>query len=249
MRSIIKILSVLLLTLFVVVGGGHYFYTLINPEASNRTFLYEFFLIGEPQQNIELVPNYYENLPSIKANNRSKSYIPASNPSLLGSNELSGLGGLNSGKINSNLPKYNFNKSQTTSYTTYSNKEGYASYKSNVQKNKSYSTGGGTLSYYAYASSRGYGGTSGYANNSPSGGSMMIGISSPPLAVPFSNSYTGTPSTTSGTILFDPGAVTTEEVEQNTIPVGDGLWIMLVMAGVYGLLRKKHIFSIIIHKA
>lgn len=244
MRSIIKILTVLLLTLFVVVGGGYYFYTLVHPKASDGTFWYEFFLIGEPRQTMELVPNYYENLPSIKTNSRSKPYVPASNPSLLGSSESSGLGGLSSGLAESNLPKYNFNKRQGTSSTTYSNKGGYA-YKIYTQEGRPYNSAGGVLSYNAYGSS-GFRGSSGYAGNSSSGGGIAT-ISSP-LAVPFSNSYTGSPTTTSGTILFDPSAATTEEIEKNTIPIGEGLWIMLMMAGVYGLLRNKYIFSIKIHK-
>jgi hypothetical protein len=101
------------------------------------------------------------------------------------------------------------------------------------------------MPYNTYAS-RGFGG-GGYANNISGGG---IAALSSPLAVPFSNGFTGSPpTTTSGTILFDPSAATTEEIEKNTIPIGEGLWIMLMMAGVYSLLRNKHIFSIKIHKA
>ena len=245
MRSIIKILTTLTLTLFVVVGGGYYFYTLVNPGASNGTFWYEFFFIGEPRQNMELVPNYYENLPSFKTNNRSKPYIPPSNPSLLGSSESSGIGRINSSVANSNLSKYNNFSNRQATGSNFNTSRGIA-HKNNVKENKLYGgSTGGVMPYNTYAS-RGFGRTSGYANNYSSGGAISS-ISSP-LAVPFSNSFTGTPpTTTSGTILFDPGAATTEEIEQNAIPVGDGLWIMLAMAGVYGLLRKKHISSIKIH--
>lgn len=60
-----------------------------------------------------------------------------------------------------------------------------------------------------------------------------------PLAVPFANNYDGTPSTLGGTILFDPG-IESENIEDYTIPAGEGWWILLLLGiGYVGFRRYR----------
>ena len=69
------------------------------------------------------------------------------------------------------------------------------------------------------------------------GGTMMGGTS--PLMVP--RTKNNPPTTGGGIILVDPGTYTTpgEEVG-NPIPVGEGWWVLLLLALGYGVIKSPY---------
>ncbi len=218
MNSKNKILTVLLLTIFVMTGGGYYFYSLIKTTSSKGAMRYEYFT-EKGQQNIEIVPDYFENLPkkSLKGNRvKSRRSIPE-----MSYDEMS------VSLSDTQLAKNSFSQRQYTG-STYLNKS--YSYKQEEQDNRIHSTLSGGLAYNNSI-------TKSVNTSAGTNNSSGIAISSP-LAVPFSNSAGTGNSTQDGTILFDPSAVTTLEIEQNAIPVGEGWWVMLIMVGAYLLFRR-----------
>ncbi len=221
MNSKNKILTVLLLTIFVMTGGGYYFYLLTNPATYKGTYWYEFFA-AEPKQNFEIAPDYYDNLPkkSLKGNRvKSRRSIPE-----MSYDEMS------VSLSDTRLAKNSFSQRQYTG-STYLNKS--YSYKQEEQDNRIHSTLSGGLAYNNST-------TKSVNTSAGTNNSSGIAISSP-LAVPFSNSAGTGNSTQDGTILFDPGAATTEEIEKHTIPVGEGWWVMLILG--LGYLGYKRLYK------
>ncbi len=227
-----KILIVFLLTLIIVVGGGgYYFYTLTHPTSFKGMFWYEFFA-DESQQNIEFVPNYYENskksskitdvinklLNQTDKTNRTRSRTSDS--------EESSSNGLDISFGESNLLKHSFNQQQSIS-SSYMGSN-YA-YKNNRKEDRLYGTLSSGLAYGNYTL------RSSDSNTSDDNITSRNWAINGPLAVPFSNGHIGAPSTTSGIILFDPGV----ETKDRPIPVGEGCWIMLIMAVGYMRIKRK----------
>lgn len=227
------IIFLLTLTLIIIMGDVYYHYKLVvatNP--TKGTFWYQFF-VDESQQNIEIAPNYYENLPlktskidRISKFNKTKKVNKTRSRTSDSEASWSGLD-INFGE--SNLLKHSFNQRQSISSSYLGS--GYYAYKNNRKEDRLYGTLSSGLAYGNYTL-RSFGGT--ISDDNITSRNWAI---NGPLAVPFSNGYTGTPSTTGGTILFDPGA--------RYIPVGEGWWMLLLLAIAYmEIKRMRQRFSL-----
>ena len=210
----LKILAIFILTLIIGVGGGYLYYSLINQRI----------VIGEPES---LMYEYHPEpvvIPGVNLSNvnvkkvrrNTKDYdemvVPDAGRKLLSEGTVGGIGSSSSGGL-SGFGGYSYRRG--TIESTNGGTGGFA---------------GGMLAY------GGGGSRSGGDNASGSyGGTMMGGTS--PLMVP--RTKNNPPTTGGGIILVDPGTYTTpgEEVG-NPIPVGEGFWILMLMALVYGVIKS-----------
>ncbi len=243
----------MVLTILVCVSTGYNLY--MQKDSSNtpkRTFGYD---LSVNKQNIKFVSGNNENLSKksspIDRINKTKSRLSSPKAS---SNYGWYKGSNNEWNINnvwdvnnvwsadlgpSGLSEYGFNRQYTMVNPTYSNRYAH----NNSNETHKYSVHSSTLSGKLNILS---GGLATYNNQTSRKASDNVKNNSSenittgtPLAVPFANNYIGVPSTSGGTILFDPGSATNEEIENHTIPVGESGWILLIMAGMYGIVRKK----------
>ena len=133
-------------------------------------------------------------------------------------------------KTNSLTETSGIGSSYSSTSGMYSSRGSAFGAKSRKDETISSTSGGSSSGLMAYGGSRrssgGYGGSSG-----GSGGMMggTSGYSSPAAFVPMFNNNTTTSIPPSGDP--DPGEM---------IPVGDGLWFILALAGAYALLRRKN---------
>lgn len=224
-----KILLILVMSLLLVGGGGYYLLDRIQKDASRGTGWYELAYSAPVTQLI--IPDYYDNLPKFRKGVKIPAQNPeASNPAMpfpgLTSSARLGENGTVSGKRGLQPMR-----SSSAGAMTGSRQAG----------DEFYSSGGSGILASGMV---GYSGTSRASSEgaySYGGGANLSMSTAAPLAVPFSNNYNGTPPTTSGgTILFDPSSATTAETDANTIPAGEGCWILVLMgAGYLGYRRLK----------
>ena len=210
-----KILAIFILTLIIGVGGGYLYYSLITQRI----------VIGEPES---LMYEYHPEpvvLPGVNLSNvnvkkvrrNTKDYdemvVPDAGRKLHSEGTVEGIGSSSSGGL-SGFGGYSYRKRTIES----TNGGGGGA-------------GGGMMAYGGGGRSAGGDVSGGYS----SGGTMMGGTS--PLMVP--KTKNDPPRTGGGIILVDPGTYTTpgEEVG-NPIPVGEGWWILMLMALVYGVIKS-----------
>lgn len=210
-----KILAIFILTLIIGVGGGYLYYSLITQRI----------VIGEPES---LMYEYHPEpvvLPGVNLSNvnvkkvrrNTKDYdemvVPDAGRKLHSEGTVEGIGSSSSGGL-SGFGGYSYRKRTIES----TNGGGGGA-------------GGGMMAYGGGGRSAGGDVSGGYS----SGGTMMGGTS--PLMVP--RTKNNPPTTGGGIILVDPGTYTTpgEEVG-NPIPVGEGWWMMLLLALVYGVIKS-----------
>ena len=211
-----KILAIFILTLIIGVGGGYLYYSLINQRI----------VIGEPES---LMYEYHPEpvvIPGVNLSNvnvkkvrrNTKDYdemvVPDAGRKLLSEGTVGGIGSSSSGGL-SGFGGYSYRRGTIESTNGGGGGAG----------------GGGMMAYGSGGRSAGGDVSGGYS----SGGGMMGGTS--PLMVP--RTKNNPPTTGGGIILVDPGTYTTpgEEVG-NPIPVGEGWWILMLMALVYGVIKS-----------
>ena len=213
----LKILAIFILTLIIGVGGGYLYYSLITQRI----------VIGEPES---LMYEYHPEpvvIPGVNLSNvnvkkvrrNTKDYdemvVPDAGRKLHSEGTVEGIGSSSSGGL-SGFGGYSYRKRTIES----TNGGGGGA-------------GGGMMAYGGGGRSAGGDVSGGYS----SGGTMMGGTS--PLMVP--KTKNDPPRTGGGIILVDPGTYTTpgEEVG-NPIPVGEGWWILMLMALVYGVIKSPY---------
>ena len=211
----LKILAIFILTLIIGVGGGYLYYSLITQRI----------VIGEPES---LMYEYHPEpvvIPGVNLSNvnvkkvrrNTKDYdemvVPDAGRKLPSEGTVGGIGSSSSGAL--------------------SGFGGYSYRRGTIESTNGGGGGAGGGGMMAYGGGRSAGGdvSGGYS----SGGGMMGGTS--PLMVP--RTKNNPPTTGGGIILVDPGTYTTpgEEVG-NPIPVGEGWWILMLMALVYGVIKS-----------
>ena len=212
-----KILAIFILTLIIGVGGGYLYYSLINQRI----------VIGEPES---LMYEYHPEpvvIPGVNLSNvnvkkvrrNTKDYdemvVPDAGRKLLSEGTVGGIGSSSSGGL-SGFGGYSYRRGTIES----TNGGGGGA-------------GGGMMAYGGGGRSAGGDVSGGYS----SGGTMMGGTS--PLMVP--RTKNNPPTTGGGIILVDPGTYTTpgEEVG-NPIPVGEGWWVLLLLALGYGVIKSPY---------
>ena len=212
-----KILAIFILTLIIGVGGGYLYYSLITQRI----------VIGEPES---LMYEYHPEpvvIPGVNLSNvnvkkvrrNTKDYdemvVPDAGRKLLSEGTVGGIGSSSSGGL-SGFGGYSYRKRTIES----TNGGGGGA-------------GGGMMAYGGGGRSAGGDVSGGYS----SGGTMMGGTS--PLMVP--KTKNDPPRTGGGIILVDPGTYTTpgEEVG-NPIPVGEGWWVLLLLALGYGVIKSPY---------
>ena len=210
-----KILAIFILTLIIGVGGGYLYYSLITQRI----------VIGEPES---LMYEYHPEpvvIPGVNLSNvnvkkvrrNTKDYdemvVPDAGRKLLSEGTVGGIGSSSSGGL-SGFGGYSYRRGTIES----TNGGGGGA-------------GGGMMAYGGGGRSAGGDVSGGYS----SGGTMMGGTS--PLMVP--KTKNDPPRTGGGIILVDPGTYTTpgEEVG-NPIPVGEGWWVLLLLALGYGVIKS-----------
>ena len=213
----LKILAIFILTLIIGVGGGYLYYSLITQRI----------VIGEPES---LMYEYHPEpvvIPGVNLSNvnvkkvrrNTKDYdemvVPDAGRKLPSEGTVGGIGSSSSGGL-SGFGGYSYRKRTIES----TNGGGGGA-------------GGGMMAYGGGGRSAGGDVSGGYS----SGGTMMGGTS--PLMVP--RTKNNPPTTGGGIILVDPGTYTTpgEEVG-NPIPVGEGWWVLLLLALGYGVIKSPY---------
>ena len=211
----LKILAIFILTLIIGVGGGYLYYSLITQRiviGKSESLMYEY----HPEPVV--IPGV--NLSNV---NTRKIRRHAMNNDVLAIPDASTI-----------LPSEAIiGKIGSSSTSTTSGFGGYSYRKRTIESTNGGGggAGGGMMAYGGGGRSAGGDVSGGYS----SGGTMMGGTS--PLMVP--KTKNDPPRTGGGIILVDPGTYTTpgEEVG-NPIPVGEGWWMMLLLALVYGVIKS-----------
>ena len=211
----LKILAIFILTLIIGVGGGYLYYSLITQRI----------VIGEPES---LMYEYHPEpvvIPGVNLSNVNTRKIRrhAMNNDVLAIPDASII-----------LPSEAIiGKIGSSSTSTTSGFGGYSYRKRTIESTNGGGggAGGGMMAYGGGGRSAGGDVSGGYS----SGGTMMGGTS--PLMVP--KTKNDPPRTGGGIILVDPGTYTTpgEEVG-NPIPVGEGWWVLLLLALGYGVIKS-----------
>ena len=211
-----KILAIFILTLLVVVGGGYAYYSLIkeiqkmDEEYVTDVYYQEPTVI--PRVNLGNV-----NPKKVRRNTKDNAplVVPDTGRKLPSEGTVGGIGASSSGTLQG-FGGYSYRK--RTIESTGGGGGGMS--------------GGGMMAYGGGSRSGGDYASGGYS----SGGTMMSGTSS--LLVPRTKPTTP-PTTGGGIILVDPGTYTTpgEEVG-NPIPVGEGWWILMLLALGYGAINS-----------
>ena len=213
-----KILAIFILTLIIGVGGGYLYYSLITQRI----------VIGEPES---LMYEYHPEpvvIPGVNLSNvnvkkvrrNTKDYdemvVPDAGRKLHSEGTVEGIGSSSSGGL-SGFGGYSYRRGTIESTNGGGGGAG----------------GGGMMAYGSGGRSAGGDVSGGYS----SGGGMMGGTS--PLMVP--RTKNNPPTTGGGIILVDPGTYTTpgEEVG-NPIPVGEGWWVLLLLALGYGVIKSPY---------
>ena len=211
-----KILAIFILTLIIGVGGGYLYYSLITQRI----------VIGEPES---LMYEYHPEpvvIPGVNLSNVNTRKIRrhAMNNDVLAIPDASII-----------LPSEAIiGKIGSSSTSTTSGFGGYSYRKRTIESTNGGgggAGGGGMMAYGSGGRSAGGDVSGGYSY----GGTMMGGTS--PLMVP--RTKNNPPTTGGGIILVDPGTYTTpgEEVG-NPIPVGEGWWVLLLLALGYGVIKS-----------
>ena len=217
-----KIYVALLLSVVVYAGGGYYLINLVDKKQYLGMSDIADFYINNSNSEYTVKPKYFENL--LKLNSKRKrvnlnqertayeQILPSSSMESPIQSKM---------KQSNDYPIVKNNSNRISNNYSYDNRL--------LSDNMIFGTPIAIENEYSYNSGR-------KNNESEQSGLYNSGKYFGPLAVPFSN-YTGTPTTTGGTILFDPG-VETESLESTTIPVGEGGWLLVLLAVGYAGWRR-----------
>ena len=210
-----KILAIFILTLLVVLGGGYAYYSLIKEIQK----MDEEYVTDVYYQEPTVIPGVNlgnVNPKKVRRNTKDNAplVVPDAGRKLPSEGTVGGIGASSSGAL-TGFGGYSYQKKAAES--SYSGTGGFA---------------GGMIAYGGGSRSGGDHASGGYS----SAGTMMSGTSS--LLVPRTKPTTP-PTTGGGIILVDPGTYTTpgEEVG-NPIPVGEGWWVLLLLALGYGVIKS-----------
>lgn len=209
----LKILAIFILTLIIGVGGGYLYYSLITQRI----------VIGEPES---LMYEYHPEpvvIPGVNLSNvnvkkvrrNTKDYdemvVPDAGRKLLSEGTVGGIGSSSSGGL-SGFGGYSYRRGTIESTNGGGGGAG----------------GGGMMAYGGGGRSAGGDVSGGYS----SGGTMMGGTA--PVLAPRYKPTTNPPMTGGGVILVDPMTDPTG----NPIPVGEGWWVLLLLALGYGVIKS-----------
>ena len=211
-----KILAIFILTLLVVLGGGYAYYSLIKEIQK----MDEEYVTDVYYQEPTVIPGVNlgnVNPKKVRRNTKDNAplVVPDAGRKLPSEGTVGGIGASSSGAL-TDFGGYSYRK--RTIESTGGGGGGMS--------------GGGMMAYGGGSRSGGDYASGGYS----SAGTMMSGTSS--LLVPRTKPTTP-PITGGGIILVDPGTYTTpgEEVG-NPIPVGEGWWILMLLALGYGVVKS-----------
>ena len=210
-----KILAIFILTLLVVLGGGYSYYSLIKEIQK----MDEEYVTDVYYQEPTVIPGVnLGNLNPKKVRRNTKDnaplVVPDAGRKLPSEGTVGGIGASSSGAL-TGFGGYSYRK--RTIESTGGAGGGMS--------------GGGMMAYGGGSRTGGDYASGGYS----SAGTMMSGTSS--LLVP--RTKNNPPTTGGGIILVDPGTYTTpgEEVGK-PIPVGEGWWILMLLALGYGVVKS-----------
>lgn len=222
MKTNNKIL-IIFFSALILVGAGY----MIHLQQFKLPLMEESYEFEYGMYKNEIIPDYFENL-QVSKNKGNARYSPANSASLTES--MKGSKNL--------LDEIVYNKTQPASRSKSNLNFGTYTYKPNSKSANDVVAGAGGFTGGLFA----YGGRSSSMESAMDNVSGATSASySRPLLVPFSNNFIGTPTTESGTILFDPGA-DPDDIETTTIPVGDGGWVLLLLGIIY-LVVKRYFFG------
>lgn len=206
-----KLIVVLILSIIVLGGGGLYLrlqYTYFAKHRYQTNFL---FLNGSKKSTQPKIIISQAQVPESKKSSRSRNHNENEQDIAvsMNNNSYSGIG----------------NSGSTTYSSGFQQNFGFSNFSSKSENDRLYSgsAGGGML----FAANGGKGGSSASSTSSSFGG--MGGISNPPAFVPFKDGNANNHA------LVDPGI----EIEMKKItPVGDSLWLLLLLAFSYLGIRR-----------
>lgn len=212
-----KILAIFILTLLVVLGGGYAYYSLIKEIQK----MDEEYVTDVYYQEPTVIPGVNlgnVNPKKVRRNTKDNAplVVPDAGRKLPSEGTVGGIGSSSSGAL-SGFGGYSYRRGTIESTNGGGGGAG----------------GGGMMAYGGSGRSGGGDVSGGYS----SGGGMMGGTS--PLMVP--KTKNDPPRTGGGIILVDPGTYTTQGGEitnQNMIPVGEGWWILMLLALGYGAIKS-----------
>ena len=212
MNNRLKILTIFILTLVVAVGGGYLYYSMITDLQQSD----EEYITGVYYEQPVVIPGV--NMGNVNPNKvrrsaerlQSGANLPDTKTKLPSEIAVGSAGSSSSGTL-SGFGGYSYRKKAAES--SYSGTGGFA---------------GGMIAYGGGSRSGGGDVSGGYS----SGGTMMGGTS--PLMAPRYKPTTNPPMTGGGVILVDP----MNDPTGNPIPVGEGWWVLLLLALGYGVIKS-----------
>lgn len=212
MNNRLKILTIFILTLVVAVGGGYLYYSMITDLQQSD----EEYITGVYYEQPVVIPGV--NMGNVNPNKvrrsaerlQSGANLPDTKTKLPSEIAVGSAGSSSSGTL-SGFGGYSYRKKAAES--SYSGTGGFA---------------GGMIAYGGGSRSGGGDVSGGYS----SGGGMMGGTS--PLMAPRYKPTTNPPMTGGGVILVDP----MNDPTGNPIPVGEGWWVLLLLALGYGVIKS-----------
>ena len=207
-----KILAIFILTLLVVLGGGYAYYTLIKEIQK----MDEEYVTDVYYQELTVIPGVNlgnVNPKKVRRNTKDNAplVVPDAGRKLPSEGTVGGIGASSSGAL-TGFGGYSYRK--RTIESTGGAGGGMS--------------GGGMMAYGGGSRSAGGDVSGGYS----SGGTMMGGTS--PLMAPRYKPTTNPPMTGGGVILVDP----MNDPTGNPIPVGEGWWVLLLLALGYGVIKS-----------
>ncbi len=207
-----KILTIFILTLVIAVGGGYLYYSMLTDIRQSD----EEYLTGVYYEEPVVVPGVNMgnvNPKKVRRNTKVNAPLIVLDAGQKLQSEIAvGSVGLYSSSTLSGIGGYSYRKKAAES--SYSGTGGFA---------------GSMMAYGGGSNSGGDNASGGYS----SGGTTMGGTSS--LLVPRNNNYKNPPTTGNGIILVDPMT----DPKGNPIPVGEGWWMLMLLALGYAPLRLK----------
>ena len=207
-----KILAIFILTLLVVLGGGYAYYSLIKEIQK----MDEEYVTDVYYQEPTVIPGVNlgnVNPKKVRRNTKDNAplVVPDAGRKLPSEGTVGGIGASSSGAL-TGFGGYSYRK--RTIESTGGAGGGMS--------------GGGMMAYGGGSRTGGDHASGGYS----SGGGMMGGTS--PLMAPRYKPTTNPPMTGGGVILVDP----MNDPTGNPIPVGEGWWVLLLLALGYGVIKS-----------
>lgn len=226
MTTKLKLLMTLMLSIAVIGGGGLYLY---DQFTSPENFYPEVIEVNSTQY---ITPSVDLGSISSSAPRRSVaapgsetvSYKPSLSSAPLPTSGVGGTAVSGGGTL--------LSSTTSGSYTT-------AARSSSSESLYSGGGGSGSLSLLAYGGrSSGSSSSSGGSHGGSISGSSLMSSTTASSSTLMGAPAVGNGNTTQNTVIVDPGG---DPDESEIIPVGDGLWVLLILAGVYVFFRRKRV--------